>query len=143
MDSPKAILLVEDDRFLAMLMKSRLEKAGFGVTPASDGSEALDFLKSRKFDLLILDLVLPQISGFELLEHAEARAPLAITPVMVLSNLAQESDAAKVIALGVKKYLIKSRVSTEEVVRIADALIGVIEPALAGTPAPTAGFGMA
>src|SRR5882724_12078986 len=139
MDSSKTILLVEDDRFLAMLMKSRFEKAGFGVTPALNGLEALDFLKSKKFDLVVLDLVLPQMSGFELLEHAEAKQHFTLTPVLVLSNLAQESDAAKVIALGVKKYLIKSRVSTEEVVRIAHALIGVIEPGLAHTAAPTAG----
>lgn len=111
----KNLLLVEDEQFLANLLKSRLEKTGeIKIQIARDGQEALKFLKETKFDLVLLDLILPKLSGFEILETIHSDPRLQSIPVMIISNLGQESDISRGQSLGAVEYFIKARVSMEE-----------------------------
>lgn len=113
----KNLLLVEDEQFLANLLKGRLEKFGeIKIQIARDGQEALKFLKETKFDLVLLDLILPKLSGFEILETIHGDPRLQNIPVIIISNLGQESDVSRGQSLGAVEYFIKARVSMEELV---------------------------
>ena len=116
MDSGKKVLLIEDDAFLSSLMKARLEKEGIGVVQAFDGEEGVQMLKKEKPDLIILDLIMPNVSGFEVMEHLNINVDLNKIPLVVLSNLAQDSDIQKAKSLGAREFFIKIRTSIEEVV---------------------------
>ena len=114
------ILLVEDDQFLSSLLKTRLEKEKFEVTLAHDGSEALRVLKTFKPDLILLDIILPGKSGFDLLEEIKSDPQLhdkKSIPVIIISNLGQESDIERGKELGVIDYFVKARISIDELVR--------------------------
>jgi len=111
---PKKILIVEDERPLARALELKLSSIGFKTRTAFDGQEALDYLKKDKFDLMLLDLVMPNISGFDVLlklQQAKNKVPIIIT-----SNLGQEDDLKKVQAFGVLKYFVKSDVGIIEIV---------------------------
>jgi len=112
----KKILLVEDEPLLGNLLKQRLEKEGFEVTLAHDGEEALTRLRESAPDLVLLDIILPKISGFELLETLQADPQLERAPVIVISNLGQESDVSRGQSLGAVEYFVKAKVSIEELV---------------------------
>jgi len=113
----KNILLVEDEQFLANLLKSRLEKADdLKIQVARDGQEALKLLKADNFDLVLLDLILPKLSGFEVLEMIHSDPKLQSIPVIVISNLGQESDISRGQSLGAVEYFVKARVSLENLV---------------------------
>lgn len=116
MAETKKILLVEDEPLLANLLKQRLEKDGIEVTLARDGEEALARLRESKPDLILLDIILPKISGFELMETLQADPQFERAPVIVISNLGQESDVARGAALGAIEYFVKAKVSIEELV---------------------------
>ena len=112
------ILIVEDERFLSTILKNRLEKEGFAITQAFDGEEAMTYLKSGKPDLIVLDLILPKKSGFEVLESISKDPQLSQIPVVILSNLGQESDVEKAKSLGALEYYIKVRTSIDSFVEI-------------------------
>ena len=111
--SQKKLLLVEDDPFLSSLLKARLAKEGFVVNYASDGEEALELLRKEKPDLVLLDLILPKKSGFEVLEIMRDDPRLVKLPVMIVSNLGQESDIARGKELGAVAYFIKAKTSID------------------------------
>ncbi|HOZ53099.1 MAG TPA: response regulator [bacterium] len=111
---PKKILIVEDEKPLARALELKLLNSGFRPRIAVDGQEALDYLKKEKFDLMLLDLVMPNISGFDVLEKMSAGKNK--TPVIVTSNLGQEEDLKKVEKFGIKKYFIKSDVSIVDII---------------------------
>jgi len=112
----KIILLVEDEPILANLLKQRLEKEGFTVILCRDGEMALKTLKETKPDLILLDIILPKISGFELMETLQADPQFEKAPIIIISNLGQESDIQKSQALGAVRYFVKAKVSIEELV---------------------------
>jgi len=113
----KNILLVEDEQFLVNLLKSRMEKIGeIKIQVARDGQEALMLLKETNFDLVLLDLILPKLSGFEVLEAIHSDPKLQHIPVMIMSNLGQESDVSHGHSLGAVEYFVKARVSMEDLV---------------------------
>lgn len=117
------ILIIEDDHFLSMLMKARLEKEGYGVAQAFDGEEALAAMRKSKPDLMILDLIMPKVSGFEVLEAVSVDPQFSRIPVVVLSNLGQESDIQKVKRLGAVAHFIKVRTSIDDLVGSVNKLI--------------------
>lgn len=116
MATQKSVLVVEDDRFLSSLIKARLEKDGYVVTQAFDGEEAMNMLKKERPDLIVLDLIMPRMSGFEVLQMISMNPLLNQTPVIILSNLAQESDILKAKELGAIEYFVKIRVSIDDLV---------------------------
>ena len=115
---PIKILLVEDEKFLSTILTTRLSKEGFIIVQAFDGQEALDKLKTERPNLIILDLILPKKSGFEVLEAISNDPQLNQIPVVILSNLGQDSDIEKTKALGAVEYHIKLKTSVDSFVDI-------------------------
>ena len=109
----KTILLVEDDPFLIDIYTTKFKEAGFSVEVSSDGEEGLRKLNEEKFDLLVLDIVLPQIDGWEILTKIKNLKDLKI---VVLSNLGQKEEVEKGLKLGATKYLIKAHYTPSQVV---------------------------
>ncbi len=109
----KKILLIEDDQFLIDIYTTKFKEAGFNVEVASDGEEGLRKLNEEKFDLLVLDIVLPKIDGWEILGKIKNLKDLKI---VVLSNLGQKGEVEKGLKLGATKYLIKAHYTPSQVV---------------------------
>lgn len=110
----KKILIAEDDLALAKALKLKLTSLGFVAEVVADGEEALAAVKSRTYDLMLLDLMMPKVDGFAVLEALKKVKNRPI--VFVNSNLSQSADKAKVIKLGADEYLVKSDVSLKQIV---------------------------
>ncbi|MBU2037269.1 response regulator [Patescibacteria group bacterium] len=111
------ILIVEDDKFLKDLLIKQLEDSGYAVIHVMDGEEGLKKVKEEKPDLILLDLVLPGIGGFEFLEEVKKdSSENKNIPVLILSNLGQEDDIKKGISLGAEDFLIKAHYVIPEIV---------------------------
>jgi len=113
----KTILLAEDDPLIVEIYTKKLNEAGFQLEVAERGEEALRKLKEKKFDLLLLDIVLPGISGWEILEKIREDENLKDLKVIILSNLGQKTEVEKGFKLGAVRYLIKAHYSPSEVVK--------------------------
>ncbi len=111
------VLLIEDDPFLSSLLGNRLKREGFDVLSVKSGNEAVKSLKSFVPDLVLLDLILPGKSGFEVLEEMKADPQAPKVPVVVISNLGQESDLARGRELGAVDYIIKARTTIDDMVQ--------------------------
>lgn len=109
----KSILLIEDDPFLIDIYTTKFKEAGFNVEVAGGGEEGLRKLNEEKFDLLVLDIVLPKIDGWEILRKIKNKKDLK---VVVLSNLGQKGEVEKGLKLGATKYLIKAHYTPRQVV---------------------------
>lgn len=112
----KKVFIVEDDEFLRSLTVKRLEKEGYEVAVATDGDSALGKIKENSPDIILLDLLLPGLSGFEVLKKIREDGPIKGTPVIVFSNLGQREDIEKAKALGVNDFLIKANFTLDDVV---------------------------
>lgn len=110
----KKILLVEDDPFLSEIYFTSLNYAGFHVTHVEDGKKCLEMLEEEKFDLLVLDLLLPKIDGFEVIKKIKEKN--IKIPIFILSNLSGEEYIKKTKKLGVKEYLLKTKFTPKEIV---------------------------
>jgi len=113
----KSILLVEDDPFVIDIYTKKLKMAGFSVRTARDGEEALRKLKEKKPDLLILDIVLPNIDGWELLGKIKGKEELKDLKAVVLSNLSEKIDVEKGLEFGIAGYFIKAYYTPTQVVK--------------------------
>ncbi|MFH1401517.1 MAG: response regulator [Parcubacteria group bacterium] len=111
----KTILLVEDDPFLIDIYSDKFKNAGFAVETVGAGETTLDKIREKKPDLVILDVVLPHINGWEILRQIRKDQALNQTAVIIFSNLGQRSDIKKGQDLGAIKYLIKSQYTPGEV----------------------------
>jgi len=105
------VLLVEDDRFLRRAAEATLRKGGFAVTVAVDGEEALNVVRTVSPDIILLDLIMPKIQGFEVLRRLKEDLDTRDIPVVVLSNLGQDGDLQRALAAGAAGYLVKSNLS--------------------------------
>ncbi|MCD6549996.1 response regulator [bacterium] len=110
------ILIVEDDKFLRDLLARKLIKEGYEISVAVDGEEALRKVKEEKPNLILLDLILPGIGGFDVLAQIKKDAELAEIPVIILSNLGQKDDIEKGLKLGAMDYLIKAHFAPGEII---------------------------
>ena len=108
------ILIIEDDKFLIKLYGDKLRREGFEVVGAISGEEGLGKVFVEKPDLVLLDLVLPQKSGFEILSEIKLNPKTKNTPVIILTNLGQESDVKRGLELGADTYLIKTEFSINQ-----------------------------
>lgn len=113
----KKILIIEDDPLLLDLCVKKLQKEGFEVDIALDSKQGLEKTIGDKPDLVLLDLVLPGMNGFEILEQIKTNSDTNVSqiPVIILSNLGQESEIAKGKELGAADYLIKATVTMNEI----------------------------
>lgn len=123
----KNILLIEDDPFLVDIYTTKLKEAGFNVEVATDGEKGLRELSEKSFDLLLLDIVLPQIDGWEILEKIKTLRSsikhLESLIIIILSNLGQKEEVEKGIKMGATKYLIKAHYTPSEVVSEIEKLL--------------------
>lgn len=109
------VLVVEDDKFLMKVYQSKLTKEGFNVLAVSDGEEAIAKAKAEKPQMVLLDLIIPKKDGFEVLAALKDDPELQSIPVLILSNLGQNEDLKKAMALGAVDYVVKSDMSIEDV----------------------------
>jgi len=112
----KVLLLVEDDPFISSLLKVRFNSEGFTVLYAADGEAALIMLRQKKPDLVLLDLILPKKSGFEIMEAMQADPQLNKVPIIIVSNLGQDSDIARGQELGAVAYFVKAKTSIDNLI---------------------------
>ena len=123
----KKILLVEDDPFLIDIYQKKLKDSGFKVEVAKDGEKALEILKEKNFDLMLLDIVLPKIDGWKILEELremkKEKKDLEKMKILIWSNLGEKEDIKKGLSLGATSYLIKANFTPSEVVREIEKLL--------------------
>lgn len=125
MTQAKRILIVEDDRVLRRACEVGLRKRGYDVVTAVDGADGLSAALSQPFDLVLLDMLMPRMSGLEMLTELRRQAPGHTTPVLVLSNSSRVGDRESTRALGIAGYMVKASLSL-------DHLAGLVETITAG-----------
>lgn len=134
------VLLVEDDVNLRDIYFARFQAEGYDLAVASNGEEALAMSVKEKPDLIVLDVMMPRISGFDVLDILRSTPETAHTKVIMMTALSEESDKERGKALGVDEYLVKSQVTLEDVVGTVKKVLGeaggtTAAPAPAQTPA--------
>lgn len=124
-DERKKILLVEDDLTLAQVYKSRLELEGFEVHHSPNGEEALREAVAFKPDLILLDVMMPKINGFDVLDIIRNTPQTANIHVIMLTALSQAKDRERAASLGADEYLVKSQVVIGDVVERVKHHLGI------------------
>lgn len=117
------VLLVEDDNNLREIFEMRLQAEGYETMTAADGEEALVVAMKQKPDLIIADVMMPKLSGFEMLETLRATPEMGNTKVIMMTALGQAEDRTRGEKLGVVKYLVKSQVTLEDFVRVVQEVL--------------------
>ncbi len=121
LEQKKRILVVEDEEPLAKALEKDLTKAGFEVICSLDGTETVHLLQRETFDLILLDILMPEVNGFDILDILQRSR--STTPVIVLTNLGEEEDKVYTSRLGAVDYLIKAHTPLATVVeRVKEAL---------------------
>ena len=123
-DDSASVLVVEDDQFLRDLIVKKLEDEGFKTAQAVDGEEGLRLIRENKPDIILLDLILPGIDGFEVLKQTKADPVISSIPIVILSNLGQKDDVDRGMELGAKDYLIKAHFTPGEIVQKVKEILG-------------------
>jgi len=112
----KKILLVENDPFLIDIYVSRLREEGYKVEVALDGERAMEKIKKEKPDLLVLDIILPKMDGWDVLKEITKEVQLKKIKVIILSNLGEQKEIKKGLEMGAVDYLVKANYTPSEVV---------------------------
>lgn len=120
----KKILLADDEQFITIAYRDGLQRAGFIVVVARDGDETLILAKKEMPDVILLDLIMPKLNGFEVLKDLKKDAKLAKIPVVILSNLGQDSDEKEALKLGATDFYVKSDLSLEDLIKNIHTLLG-------------------
>jgi DNA-binding response OmpR family regulator len=123
--SKPVVLVVEDDEFLSSVHKNKLTKEGFEVVMAGNGQEALDIVGKVKPGIILLDLIMPVMDGFETLKKLKEDPDLKDTKVIILTNLSQDEDKQRVMDLGAIDYIVKANVSFREIVNVVKHNLGL------------------
>jgi DNA-binding response OmpR family regulator len=116
------ILVIEDDRFLRKAAEAALRRHGYSVLTASDGETGLQVARAEHPDLVLLDLIMPGMQGFEVLKLLKQDASTMPIPVIILSNLGQDSDVKAALEAGAVDYLVKANLALEMLVERVRAL---------------------
>ena len=111
------ILIIEDEQFLSGLMVKKLELSGFTVKGVVDGEKGIQAVEAEKPDVILLDLLLPGIDGFEVLRRLKNDQRSSDIPVIVISNLGEPSDIEKAKNAGATEYMIKANSSPDQIVK--------------------------
>lgn len=125
MDDKKRILIVEDDAALSVAYRSRLELEGFDVREVNNGEDALSAALEYKPDLILLDAMMPKISGFDVLDILRNTVATADIKVVMLTALSQPKDKERAEELGVNEYMVKSQVVISDVVSRVKHHLGI------------------
>lgn len=118
------VLVIEDDKFLRELLVRKLASEGFDVQNAIDAEAAFTILEERKPKIILCDLILPGVDGFEILKRIKADPKIADVPVVILSNLGQKEDLDKAMALGAKDFMVKANFTLDEIVTKVRSIVG-------------------
>lgn len=127
MENKKKILLVEDDEILASIYRARLEMEGFEVREVHDGEQALTNALEYRPDLILLDAMMPKISGFDVLDILRNTPETMNLRIIMLTALSQENDKKRAESLGVDEYLVKSQVVISDVIERVRHHLGIDE----------------
>ncbi|MEK7120267.1 MAG: response regulator [Patescibacteria group bacterium] len=120
----KKILFIEDEKSLQEILGQALKQQGFEVKEALNGQDGLDLVAKFDPDLILLDLILPKLNGFEVLEKIKGNEATKNIPVIILTNLENSEDIQRVLELGAFDYLVKSNYSLNEIInKVKGALI--------------------
>ena len=111
----RKILLIEDDQILADVLEQKMKHEGYEVTVERDGEAGLSTMKKEKFDLILLDIIMPKMNGYEVLEKKFADPEIKAIPVIIISNSGQPVEITRTAALGALDHLVKAHLSPEEV----------------------------
>lgn len=130
------VLLVEDDINLREIYAARLTAEGYQVAAASDGEEALAKAVKERPDLILLDIMMPRISGFDVLDIIRSTPQIKNTRVVILTALSQNNDRERGESLGVDRYLIKSQITLEDVVQTIQEVLASVSPVGGSGPKP-------
>ncbi|HSX33387.1 MAG TPA: response regulator [Candidatus Saccharimonadales bacterium] len=127
MTSPKnkTVLVADDDHFITVAYKAGLEHAGYNVLIAEDGEQAIALIDLHVPDVVLLDIIMPKLNGFEVLQAVKAKAHAAHVPILVLTNLSQPSDQKTALDYGANGVLIKANVSFRDILAHIERLITV------------------
>ena len=120
----KKILFIEDEAALQKTFGEVLEQEGYKMISAMDGEEGIRLVKSEKPDLILLDLIMPKLNGFEVLENLKSDKTTESIPVIVLTNLEGTGDVEKSLELGAMTYLVKANYTLEEVIKKIKQALG-------------------
>lgn len=112
------ILIIEDESALIFALRAKFAASGFDATIALNGELALEFAEKEQYDIILLDLLLPKLNGFEVLSRFRANQKTAKVPVIIFSNLDSQEDKKKAMDLGATEYLMKAQTSLDEVIKI-------------------------
>ena len=121
---PKKILLVEDEEIMIDLLQRKLTKEGYEVSVARDGEEGLKLMREVKPALILLDIVMPKMGGFEVMEQMAKEPELKKIPVIVISNSGQPVELDRAQKLGAKDWLIKTEFDPQEVIEKVKKQLG-------------------
>lgn len=121
----KIVLIVEDDDFLRSLAVTKLQKEGFEVEVATEGQSGLQKVLDIKPDLLLLDLMLPNLDGFGIMEKLQGNEVMNNMPIVVFSNLGSDDDISRGMELGAKEYLVKSSFTLDELILKVNEVLGM------------------
>lgn len=133
------IMLVEDDNSLREIYEARLSAEGYTVVSAKDGEEALAMALKERPDLIIADVMMPKVSGFDMLDILRSTPETKNTKIIMMTALSQAEDRARAEKLGADRYLVKSQVTLEDVTREAHAILAELEKQSAATVARVSG----
>jgi len=120
----KKILIIEDEEILLNLLKNKLSEIGYEIFTSVDGQEGLEAIKEIVPDLILLDIVMPKMGGFELMEKMQEDDSIKNIPVVIISNSGQPVELDRAKQLGAKDWLIKTEFDPQEVVEKVVAQIG-------------------
>ncbi len=121
----KTVLIIEDDNFLQGLEAKKLKKEGYEVLTASNAVEAFKVLDAKqKIHLILLDILLPDVDGFGILEKIRKDDVMSKIPVIIFSNLSEEKDIEKATKLGISEFMVKSNFTLDELAEKIKILIG-------------------
>lgn len=110
------ILLVEDDPLILKIFTTRLNADGYQVLTAENGQDGLDKAFAEKPDVIVLDIMMPKVDGFGVLEKLRSTAPTQQIPILVYSNLWQEEEVARAKQMGATEFIVKANISPTEMV---------------------------
>jgi CheY-like chemotaxis protein len=116
----RRVLLAEDDRFLHKAASIALRRKGYEVLSALDGQEALRLAREEAPDVILLDLIMPKIQGFEVLRSLKADPITSRIPVIILTNLSQDTDRSSALTGGAREYLVKANLSLDALAAAVD-----------------------